>query len=138
MKIKKVYIHTTKDGTKIPIHRLKKDHLMNIIDFANKNLDKTNKEFLGIYKNELYARNSYPDQLIMDELTRFVSIKDLGKKCIKKDCDGGLYEYYAIETIQILCRKCWTQYQIKCGLSQIIGLDEIHSCNGEAHEPWKN
>tara|TARA_R100000951_G_scaffold46463_1_gene39806 strand:- start:106 stop:540 length:435 start_codon:yes stop_codon:yes gene_type:complete len=128
MRIKKVHIHKTKDGTKIPIHRLKTDHLVNIIRFAKKNPDNTNKEYLDIYINELRDRYGLSDQLIMNELSRFFSIidhKDI--KCIKTGCDGWLKEYDIDpfqDIRQTFCGTCWAQYK-NIGLSEVIQEDEV-------------
>jgi len=128
MEIKKVYIHTTKDGIKIPIHRLKTDHLANIIRYANNNPDNTNKKYLDIYKKELHVRNNYPNELVMNELTRFKSIQKTEWECIKTECDGRLNEYTATEITQTFCRTCWQEYKIKSVYhgSAIIEEDEFN------------
>ena len=131
MRIEKVHIHTTKDGTRIPIHRLEKNHLINIIRFALNNPDNTNKDHLDIYINELRNRRNYPECLIMDESNRFESIKDKNTKCIKTECDGWLKQYTPIKTHQrfctpqIFCGKCWAQYK-NIGLSAIIQEEEFN------------
>ena len=128
MHIEKVYIHTTKDGTKIPVHRLKKDHLVNIIRFAKKNPAITNMELLDIYIKELRDRDSYLDQPIMNELNRFASIRDYKHiKCIKTECNGWLKEYNINpfkDIRQTFCGTCWEQYN-NLGLPDIPQKDEL-------------
>jgi hypothetical protein len=133
MRIEKIYIHTTKDGTKIPIHRLEKGHLINIIRLALNNPANTNKDHLNIYINELRDRCNHPDHLIMDESNRFASIEDKNIKCIKTECDGWLKEYTTIKTYttsyirQTFCGKCWSQYTFKflTNLPSYIQEDEL-------------
>ena len=109
MIIDKIHIHKTRDGTKIPIHRIKTAHLNNIIKLAKKHMDNVNKDVIDIYLNESDVRNIYPSELIMNESNRFKSITPTRWNCQKKDCKGRINEYESKLGTQLFCDTCWGQ-----------------------------
>lgn len=106
----KIYIHKTRDGTRIPIHKLKTDHLKNIINLAKKYKDNVDSDSMNIYLNELDIRNAYPDEFIMNESNRFESIEKTEFNCTKKECSGVINEYKTESETQVFCNKCWVQH----------------------------
>lgn len=143
--IKEFYIHKTKDGTRIPIHRLKKDHLVNIIRMFNRNAPKINMDVSHIidrYKKELSVRNNFSDQFVLNnESKRFILIKKTrcDSKCSKTECGGLLKQYTAfIGTTRTFCPVCWDEYKVVDPLEQlspIIQLDELRS--SDEYDYWK-
>ena len=133
MIVDKIHIHKTRDGTKIPIHRIKTNHLNNIIRLAKKHMDNVNKDVIDIYLNESDVRNIYPSELIMNETNRFKSINPTKWNCQKKDCKGRIKEYESKLEKQVFCDTCWVQhgpievYTLYGGerLSSIIELHEF-------------
>ena len=108
--LEKIHIHKTSDGTRVPIHRLKTDHLTNIIKLAKKHIDNVDKDSLNIYLNEFDIRNIYPNELIMDESNRLKSIKPTRFNCTKEECSGVINEYETKSETQVFCNTCWVQH----------------------------
>ena len=143
--LEKIHIHKTSDGTRIPIHMLKTDHLKNIINLAKKHIDNVDKDSLNIYLNELDVRSIHPNELIMDQSNRVKSIKLTRFNCTKDDCTGVINEYETRSETQVFCDTCWVQHgpiewvTLYSGilLSEIIELWELPPIPRDwLDDPW--
>lgn len=131
--LEKIHIHKTSKGARVPIHRLKKDHLKNIINLAKTYIDNVDKDSLNIYLNEFDIRKIYPNELIMDESNRVKSIKPTRFNCTKEECSGVINEYETKSETQVFCNTCWVQHGPIEYLSEIIDAEDIPSLGLKGH-----